>query len=202
MVNMLKTAQDYQNRYREGRGAGRLILIDGGSGTGKSTIKDILVTKWKFSYARRDTTRALRPDDISSGDYNFVSQEAFSRKAISGDYIEFRDFLFGMSYGLPWNEFIGPLCDGQNVMALINLGNGFFTKRLFPDATVVLLHADIATIRKRLEHRGSMTEAQIEERLDNNRLAVSYMAAYDEDINTSVFGPAEAADKIVKASLQ
>jgi guanylate kinase len=84
-------------------------------------------------------------------------------------------------------------------MALINLGNGFFTKKLFPEATLVLLHADLHTIRARLNRRGDMTEEQIEERLENNRVAADYAEAYDANIDTSKFGPRQVAEQIVRS---
>jgi guanylate kinase/adenylate cyclase class IV len=199
MVNMLNASRVYRQAYKSANRRGQLILIDGGSGTGKSTVKEILVTEGGFQYAKRDTTRAPRPDDFTSEDYNFVAQDEFARKALSGKYIEFRDFLFGMSYGLPWEEFAEPLCQGKKVMALINLGNGFFTKKLFPEATLVLLHADLQTIRARLNRRGDMTQEQIKERLENNRVAANYAEAYDAHIDTSRFGPRQVAEQIVRS---
>jgi guanylate kinase len=195
MINMLRSSKQF--RHVLSQGAGRLILIDGGSATGKSTVKKILVEKYSFGYAPRDTTRERRPDDLITHDYNFVSRVEFNRRALLGEYIEFRDFLFDMSYGLPWSGFIEPLSRGSNMMALINLGNGYFTKKLFPNATLVLLYADVQVIRERLEVRGTMTNEQIEERIENNRLARTYLDAYDRAIDTSKFSPQEVADQIV-----
>jgi guanylate kinase len=198
MVNMIRRSEYFRSELSKRTHVGRLILIDGGSATGKSTIKSLLTDKYKLRYAPRDTTRASRPDDLLTRDYNFVSRAEFNLRALMGDYIEFRDFLFDMSYGLPWLEFVGPLSRGEDVMALINLGNGYFTKRLFPEATLVLLFADLEIIRARLESRGTMTEEQIEERLENNRLARTYLDAYDLAINTSEVGPEEAAERILR----
>jgi guanylate kinase/adenylate cyclase class IV len=196
MVNMLMMSFSVRP-HLEGESKGKLTLIDGGSGTGKSTIKELLINSHRMGYARRETTRAPRPDDTTTNDYRFVSSAEFNRSALLGEYIEFRDFLFGMSYGLPWKEFIAPLSQGQNMMALINLGNGYFTKRLFPSARLVLLYADVDTIRQRLHARGSLTREQVEERIENNRLATSYIDAYDLAIDTSKYSAEEVARKIV-----
>jgi guanylate kinase/adenylate cyclase class IV len=198
MVNMFKASRAHRISYRKSGVKGKLVLVDGGSGTGKSTVKDLLMKKWNHFYARRDTTRSPRPDDFLTDDYNFVSPQEFRLKALGGQYIEFRDFLFGMSYGLAWSDFIPALIRGENVMALINLGNGYLTKLLFPDAAVVLLYAELATIKSRLERRGALTTEQIEERLENNRLAISYADAYDYAINTSAYDPDEVARQIIE----
>jgi guanylate kinase len=198
MVNMIRKSEYFRKELENSTHAGRLILIDGGSATGKSTVKNLLTDKYKLGYARRDTTRSPRPDDLMAHDYNFISRSDFNLRALMGEYLEFRDFLFDMSYGLRWSEFIGPLSRGEDMMALINLGNGHFTKRLFPKATLILLYADLQIIQARLESRGTMTKEQIEERLENNRLARTYLEAYDYAIDSSKFGPEDVAERIFR----
>lgn len=197
MVNMMNNSKRFRNELRNSRDGGQLFLIDGGSATGKSTIKKLLVEKFKLGYAPRDTTRASRPDDLLNQDYIFVSRADFNRKALLGDYIEFRDFLFDMSYGLSWSKFVNPLLEGKDMMALINLGNGYFTKRLFPEAKLVLLYADVQIVRARLQARGAMTREQIDERIENNRLARTYLDAYDLAIDTSMSTPEEVAEQVL-----
>ena len=65
MVNMLKMSMVIQSQFC-GRSVGKLILIDGGSGTGKSTIKELLTDRYKLAYARRETTRKPRSDDFAT----------------------------------------------------------------------------------------------------------------------------------------
>ena len=79
-----------------------LVFLDGASGSGKSTFKNLLLADEElgFTYAKRYTTRAPRNDDVENDDYIFVSMDEFLARQEKGDLIEYRHFLFGMSYGI------------------------------------------------------------------------------------------------------
>ncbi len=163
-------------------GHGKVVLIDGASGTGKSTILRELFSgsAEKLRLVPRATTREPRGEaDLEQSQMEFVSPEAFQRRIMAGELIEYRDFLFGMSYGLPWRPAIEAALAGRTAVGLINLGNGPHVKRFFPEATTVLVDAPLADIRQRLLARGTHTPEQLEERIANARTAKGYSAAYD-----------------------
>ena len=171
------------------------VAIDGASASGKTTLKDSLLAQAgaQLDYALRETTRNPRSGDDASQDYVFVSQERFFAAALRGDFAEFRDFEFGMSYGLPWQSFMTSILQGRNVLGLINLGNGPYLKRICPAVVSVLLVADPEVIRRRLVARGALSSEQVEERVRNSMLANSYAGAYDHVIDTGRVSVEEAA---------
>jgi guanylate kinase len=150
-----------------------------------------------FDYALRETTRNPRSGDETSQDYVFVSKERFFAAALRGDYAEFRDFEFGMSYGLPWQSFMNSILEGRNVLGLINLGNGPYLKRICPEVVTVLLVADPEVIRSRLQARGALLPEQIEERVHNSMLARGYAPTYDHVIDTGKVGVEDAASLVL-----
>ena len=93
---------------------GTLFLLDGASCSGKSTLVDRLTADptLPIDLIPRCSTRERRPDDQPRREYLFVSRDAFVDLARAGGFIEYRDFQFGMSYGLPWAEAFAPLLDG------------------------------------------------------------------------------------------
>src|SRR5262245_38986285 len=99
--------------------------------------------------------------------------------ARAGAFIEYRDFQFGMSYGLPWADAFAPLLAGRHGLAVINLGNVGYVKALLPEAVTILVDAPLATIRQRLLARGVNTPEQIEERLANAARVEAYRPLYD-----------------------
>ena len=103
----------------------------------------------------RYCTRERRRDDEGRREYVFVPHEAFRERARAGAFIEYRDFQFGMSYGLPWTEAIMPLLQKRAALGVINLGNVEYAKALFPEAVTVLVDASLETIRRRLVARAS-----------------------------------------------
>jgi guanylate kinase len=160
--------------------AGTLFLLDGASCSGKSTLVDRLTADPAFlELVPRYSTRERRIDDQRRREYIFVSHHAFRDRAAAGGFIEYKDFQFGMSYGLPWVEAFTPLLDGRSALGVINLGNVEYVKALLPEAVTILVDASLETIRRRLIARSVNTQEQIDERLANASRVQNYRKFYD-----------------------
>src|SRR5262249_27031890 len=121
---MQQESQAWRAKRRARPGAGTLFLLDGASCSGKSTLVDRLTNgEGAVDLVPRYSPRERRQDDQRRREYIFVSPDAFRKRAQAGAFIEYRDFLFGMSYGLPWAEAFAPLIDGRPALGVINLGN-------------------------------------------------------------------------------
>ena len=159
---------------------GTLFLLDGASSSGKSTLVDRLTADPQFlELVPRYCTRERRSDDTGRREYIFIPHDAFRERAQAGAFIEYRDFQFGMSYGLPWAEAMMPLLQGRAALGVINLGNVEYVKALVPEAVTVLVDASLETIRRRLVARGVNTQEQIEERLGNAARVQEFRKFYD-----------------------
>ena len=159
---------------------GTLFLLDGASCSGKSTLVDRLTADPAFlDLVPRYSTRERRSDDQRRREYIFVSHDVFRQRAAAGGFIEYRDFQFGMSYGLPWEEAFAPLLEGRPALGVINLGHVEHVKALVPEAVTVLVDASLDTIRRRLIARGVNTQEQIDERLGNAAKVQAYRKFYD-----------------------
>lgn len=159
----------------------RLVLIDGASAVGKSTVVRELLSMQSLNvtYVPRCTTRARRPND-TCGEYIYLTEEEFQSDVSEGNFLEFRKFLFGMSYGLRWSEITAAsVTEGGVAVGLINLGNARHIKEFVPEATTILVTAPLDEVELRLRARSSHTEEQIEERLDNARKVENYAECYD-----------------------
>lgn len=124
---------------------------------------------FRFSYAKRYTTREPRPDDQESDDYIFVPMGRFLALEKAGDLVEHRHFLFGMSYGIGRSALAAAARDSPQVLAVMNLGRVKDVKGALPNAFCVLIDAPIKTIERRLRERRLNSEEQIAERLENAR---------------------------------
>ena len=176
---MQRQALVWRARLQATPGAGTLFLLDGASCSGKSTLVERLTADptLPIELIPRCSTRQRRPDDRR--EYLFVSREEFVEMARAGGFIEYRDFQFGMSYGLPWADAFAPLLAGRHGLAVINLGNVGYVKALLPEAVTILVDAPLATIRQRLLARGVNTPEQIDERLANAARVEAYRPLYD-----------------------
>jgi guanylate kinase len=132
-----------------------IVLLDGASVSGKSTIKNRLLADpaFDFHYVPRYTTRAQRPDDAASPDYIFMSPSDFRQRALAGELLEWRHFLFGMSYGLGWPEIRRGMASGKNLLAVMNPGSVIEVKQQLPESLCVLVDAPLDQIERRIHGR-------------------------------------------------
>jgi len=178
--------------------AGMLFLLDGASCSGKSTLVDRLTGGPNaIELVPRYSTRERRQDDQRRREYIFVSQPDFRARAEAGAFIEYRDFLFGMSYGLPWAEACEPLLEGRTALGVINLGSVRHVKTLLPEAVTILVDASLDTIRRRLIARGVNTPEQIAERLGNAARVQDFRKVYDYVV-TNEEGGLDAAEAALR----
>jgi guanylate kinase len=163
------------------RQRGYLVVIDGPSAVGKSTVVRGLLaqTTIQLSLAKRVTTREKRAVEDDEDIYEFVSHETFRCTADAGGFIEHKCYKFGMCYGLPKENVIDRIARGESMIAMINLGNIRMVKSVVPATYGVFLSASLATVRERLMRRGTHTPEQIEERLGNAADSLKFAPYYD-----------------------
>jgi guanylate kinase len=161
--------------------ATKFVFLDGASASGKSTLKNALLSDpaLHFSYARRYTTRPVRPDDAHSDDYIFISMDRFLALDAADDLIECRHFLFGMSYGIGKSVLTAAAKTSSNVLSLMNLGHVIDVKSALPNAICILIDAPMEAIKRRIRQRGFNSDEQIAERLENARRAKLIRHEYD-----------------------
>src|SRR5215210_6351306 len=101
-----------------------LLIIDGPSAVGKSTVVNTLLEMEpdRFAIAKRVTTRAKRNTSEDNHSYEFVSHEAFEEMVNNEELVEYKNYLFGMSYGLPRKNVLDCFQRNKNALAIINLG--------------------------------------------------------------------------------
>jgi guanylate kinase len=160
---------------------GHLLVIDGPSAVGKSTVVRGLLDlpDLHFDVIKRYTTRSRRESDNDDDLYEFVTQDEFDRRVGGGFFLEHKCYKFGMCYGLPQMETEASLSKGRHAIAMINLGNIGDVKSRLPDAFGVFISASLDTVRQRLLARGTHTPEQIEERLGNAAGSVRFTSKYD-----------------------
>lgn len=175
-----------------------VFLLDGASCTGKTTLATRLSRRadLRLTLVPRYSTRKPRGDVGSEPEYIFVSSRAFHELAMQGAFIEYRDFMFGMSYGLPWEHTISPVLAGGRAIGIIDLGNVRHVKLVFPEAVTILIEASDETLRRRLVARGYNRTEEIEERLDNARKVKFYEGFYDHVVQNDEGMLEQAEDQI------
>jgi len=129
-----KAAKDAVNQAKQGR----LIVISGPSGVGKSTIVREARSRTEAAFSVSATTRPPRPGEVDGTDYLFVDRPAFEKMIAAGELLEWAE-VFGQLYGTPAEPVRRALDDGRTVLLDIDVQGGIQVHRAMPSATFVLI---------------------------------------------------------------
>jgi guanylate kinase len=158
---------------------GLLIVFSGPSGSGKGTVRAVLMKKERFAFSVSATTRAPRQGETNDVDYHFISREDFEARIARDEMLEYTCYN-GNYYGTVKSEALAMLEDGHNLLLEIEVEGALNIKRVYPEAVLImLLPPSFAEQERRLRGRGTETEEVILGRLARTREEMEYLHHYD-----------------------
>ena len=178
---------------------GRLVVVSGPSGVGKSTIVREVLARTGAVFSVSATTRAPRPGETDGRDYHFVDRAAFEDLIARGEMLEWAE-VFGQYYGTPAERVRQGLAAGDTVVLDIDVQGGLQVARKMPEATFVLiLPPGEAELKRRLAGRGTEDPQAAERRFAQARQEIR--AATDSGVYTHTVINADldqAVDEVVR----
>lgn len=146
---------------------GKVVVVSGPSGVGKSTICKEIVERLDNVYLSVSmTTRPKSETEVDGRDYWFVSEKQFRERIDKGMFLEHAR-VFGHFYGTPKDKVAEALDEGKIVILEIDVQGARQTKRVFPDTVMIfILPPSAKTLAERLNHRGRDTADAAEIRLN------------------------------------
>ncbi len=134
---------------------GKLVIISGPSGVGKSTITRQLVERLKDAYLSISvTTRPQAPSEQDGREYWFLSREQFHKRIEEGTLLEYAE-VFGNLYGTPRDKTEEALAAGKIVILEIDVQGARQVKEIYPQATMIfILPPSTRVLAERLGRRG------------------------------------------------
>ena len=148
------------------RRTGRLIVISGPSGTGKTSICNELLKRlpgaaWSISA----TTRPKRSNEVDGENYRFITHEQFEEMRTRGDFLETAEYV-GNLYGTPAAPAREAIEAGKYVILEIEVQGGVQVAKAMPDSICVfVLPPTRETLVARLEGRKTESAEQLQKRL-------------------------------------
>ena len=156
---------------------GKLFVLSGPGGVGKSTITKALADHPDFWVSVSATTRSPRSGERDGVDYFYISNEEFNRRIAASEFLEWAEFA-GNRYGTPAEQVKEKLTAGYNVILEIEIDGARQVKKSRKDAVLVFIAPPSwEELKNRLETRGTDTPERRAERL---ALAQEEMAAQSE----------------------
>ena len=160
---------------------GRVIVVSGPSGVGKSTIcREVVKRLDEVHLSVSVTTRTPGPGEQEGRDYWFVSEEEFRDRIEKGMLLEYAE-VFGNLYGTPRDKVDEALAKGQSVILEIDVQGGRQAKNAYADAIMIfILPPTERALAERLGRRGRDSSESAEKRLDgaSNEIAAAWQC-YD-----------------------
>ncbi|SGZ31096.1 BQ5605_C047g12304 [Microbotryum silenes-dioicae] len=195
----------------------RPIVICGPSGTGKSTLLQLLFKDYpdKFGFSISHTTRSPRPGETNGQSYHFTTRDKFLKLVQEGAFIEHAEFS-GNLYGTTVNAVEAVAKEGSKTCILdIDTQGIKQIKANHPSLNPIYIFISppsLSSLRSRLTKRGTESSSSLTSRLSAAITEINYAqtadafdvvivnddlkAAYEKLKKVVVEGDLKAGDKL------
>ena len=171
--------------------SGCLFVLAAPSGAGKTSIVRALLERepgmrLSISY----TTRPPRPGETDGVDYHFVDEPKFMALKAAGEFLE-HAYVHGNWYATSATWLAGEVQAGHDVLLEIDWQGASQVRELIPGSVLVfILPPSLATLRERLEKRGTDSPEVIARRLEAAREEMRHCGEFDYVIMNQDFARA------------
>ena len=183
---------------------GRVVIVSGPSGVGKSTICKEVVKRLSNVYLSVSvTTRPRSETEVDGKDYWFISEQEFQERINKGLLLEHAE-VYGHLYGTPKDKVEEALSRGRSVILEIDVQGAKQAKAIFPDAVMIFILPPTAkTLAERINHRGREGAEAAEDRLDEASVEIAAAWQYYEHmvINEDLQQAVSECVEIIKSAV-
>ena len=159
---------------------GLLFVVSAPSGTGKTTVVEMLIHRVaNLAMSRSYTSRPARPGEADGVDYNFISRSRFESMVNASAFLEWAD-VFGNLYGTCADDAQRELAGGRDLVLVIDVqGARQVRSRCSGTVGVFVMPPSFEVLEHRLRGRSKDSEEAIQRRLATARAEVAAFAEYD-----------------------
>lgn len=147
---------------------GKLFIITGPSGTGKTSLIDALrELQPQINRIVTHTTRPMRDGEVSGVDYHFVSDELFGKMLAEDAFVE-NAKVYGLNYGTAKSSIDAARDNGSAAIISIDVQGAQSLMALYGDdaISIFILPPSIDALETRLKARGQDADEVIARRLE------------------------------------
>lgn len=159
---------------------GKLIVLSGPSGTGKSTVISRVMAQYpNLQFSVSATTRDIRPGETDGKDYYFVTRAQFAEMVKNDALLEHAEYV-GNCYGTPAKPVQQALDSGVDILLDIEPQGALQVRACRPDAVLLFLAPpSLKTLEMRLTGRGDTAPGLVQKRLAKAKWEMEQAEKYD-----------------------
>ena len=168
---------------------GKLFVISGASGVGKSTVlAKVMEARKDLRFSVSATTRPPRPNEVDGVHYYFVTKETFRDMIARGEFLEYDEHAENY-YGTPRAQAEEKMTRGIVLLDIEPMG-AKQVRQAMPEAKLVfIMPPSVQELERRLRGRGDTPEEQIRIRMERANWEMEQKNWYDhvvvnEDVDT------------------
>jgi guanylate kinase len=180
---------------------GKMVIVSGPSGVGKSTIcKEVANRLHNVYLSISVTTRPRSKSEVHGRDYWFISEQDFQDRVNKGQLLEYAE-VFGHLYGTPKDKVEEALQTGKTVILEIDVQGAKKAKSIYPDAIMIfILPPSGKVLAERMNRRGREDLKKAEERLveAGSEIAAAWQYYQYMVINEDLQQAVEEVTQIIK----
>ena len=158
---------------------GKLFIISGASGVGKSTVLSrVMAGRKDLEFSVSATTRPPRPGEADGVNYYFITPDRFRQMIQEDQFLEYDEHNATL-YGTPKGQLEEKLCCANVILDIEPVG-AFNVRKQRPDATLIfIMPPSMEELERRLRSRGDTSEEQILLRLERAAWEMEQTPKYD-----------------------
>ncbi|HEU5485662.1 MAG TPA: guanylate kinase [Microlunatus sp.] len=162
----------------------RLTVVSGPTAVGKGTVvAELRRQRPEVFVSVSATTRPPRPGEVDGVHYLFVDETEFDRLVAQDELLEWAVVHGRHRYGTPRAPVLAAIAAGREAVLEIDLQGARQVRERWPDAFLVFLAPPSwDELVRRLEGRGTETEAERERRLESARQELAAETEFDTTV--------------------